>query len=179
MVGTQDLFFASRIVGGSARVLDEAAPAGSAAVTLLAFRGVPVSNGVTAIAMAAIWGLGRFVFHHVPQCIPTTPVEPLPGQNLPMVRQGWGISPRSSTPESSALSARASKVLERGLAREDLIPVEERALWAWRSGTSRAFVSTRRAARFCWNSEIRTGRARVWASRAVRLFSSSVARPAS
>jgi len=78
VVGTQDLFFASRIVGGSARVLDEAAPAGSAAVTLLAFRGVPVSNGVTAIAMAAIRGLGRFVFHHVPQCIPTTPVEPLP-----------------------------------------------------------------------------------------------------
>jgi hypothetical protein len=35
VVGTQDLFFfASRIVGGSARILDEAAPAGSAAVAL-------------------------------------------------------------------------------------------------------------------------------------------------
>jgi hypothetical protein len=78
MVGAQDLFFTSRIVGGAARIPNEAAPAGSAAVTLLAFPGVPVSDGVVAIAMAAIGGLDRFVFQYVPQCILTTPVEPLP-----------------------------------------------------------------------------------------------------
>ena len=61
--------------GGSARILDEAAPAGSAAVTLLAFRGVSVSNGVASTAMAAIEGLGSFAFYHVPQCILTIPAE--------------------------------------------------------------------------------------------------------
>ncbi len=34
MVGAQDLFFASRIVGDGARISNEAAPPGSAAVTL-------------------------------------------------------------------------------------------------------------------------------------------------
>jgi len=82
MVGAQDLFFASRIVGGGARISNEAAPAGSAAVTLFAFPGVPVPNGVACMAMAAIWGLDRFVFHHASQFILTTPVEPLP-INLP------------------------------------------------------------------------------------------------
>src|SRR3954451_12043981 len=78
MVGAQGLFFASRIVGGGARISNEAAPAGSAAVTLFAFPGVPVPNGVACMAMAAIWGLDRFVFHHASQFILTTPVEPLP-----------------------------------------------------------------------------------------------------
>ncbi|CAA9452993.1 MAG: Iron(III) dicitrate transport system, periplasmic iron-binding protein FecB, partial [uncultured Rubrobacteraceae bacterium] len=78
MVGTQDLFFTSRVVGGSARILDEAAPANSTAVTLLTFGGVPVSDGDATVAMAAIRDVGHFVFHYVPQCILTTPVEPLP-----------------------------------------------------------------------------------------------------
>src|SRR3954467_10277455 len=82
MVGAQDLFFASRIVGGGARISNEAAPAGSAAVTLFAFPGVPVPNGVACMAMAAIWGLDRFVFHHASQFILTTPVEPLPPGEL-------------------------------------------------------------------------------------------------
>jgi hypothetical protein len=78
MVGAKNLFFTRRIVGGSARIPNEATPAGSAAVTLLSLPGVSVPDGVAASAMAAIRGLDRFVFHHVPQCIPATPVEPLP-----------------------------------------------------------------------------------------------------
>ena len=77
MVAVQDLFFASRIVGG-ARTSDETAPAGSAAVRLFGFPGVPVPNGGAATAMAALWGFDRFVFHHVLQCILATPVELLP-----------------------------------------------------------------------------------------------------
>ena len=68
MVGAQDLFLTGRVVGDTAGVVDEGTSTGSAAVTLLAFSGVPVSNGVSAGAMAALEGWDCFVFHHAPQC---------------------------------------------------------------------------------------------------------------
>lgn len=78
MVGTQDLFLAGGLVGCTARVLDEGTSAGAAAVTLLAFPGVSMSNDSGATTMAAIGDLSYFVFHHGRQDKLTTPTEPLP-----------------------------------------------------------------------------------------------------
>ncbi len=54
MVGSKDLFFASRIVSGTARILDEATSAIPTAPALLALGGISVSYGVGAGAMAAV-----------------------------------------------------------------------------------------------------------------------------
>ena len=64
MVGAQDLFLASRIVGCTGGVLDKGTIAGAATIALLTFSGVSMSNDVDATAVAAIGDLSYFVFHH-------------------------------------------------------------------------------------------------------------------
>ena len=74
VVGPEDLFFASGIVSGGARVLDEATPAIVAAIALLALGGISVSYGVGAGAMAAVSGSR---IHALYDSSPTV-IEPLP-----------------------------------------------------------------------------------------------------
>ena len=78
MVGAQDLFLALRIIGGAARVFYKGTIASAATITLLAFSGISVSDGIGATAVAAIGNLGYFVFYHGPQGTLTTSIEPLP-----------------------------------------------------------------------------------------------------
>lgn len=63
VVGSEDLLLTSRIVSRALGILDEAASAGSAAVTLLAFGGVPMPDGTAAVTMSATESIGYYVFH--------------------------------------------------------------------------------------------------------------------
>ena len=90
MVGAQDLFLASRIVGGTAGVLDEGMTAGAAAVTLLTFLGVSMADGAVAIAMVATGGLRHRIVCHAFYCIPTTSIEPLPSSER-LGRYRWVV----------------------------------------------------------------------------------------
>ena len=74
MVSPKDLLFASGIVSGSARVLNEATPAIATAVALLAPGGIAVSYGAGADAMAAVSGLCIHALYD----ISTTAIDPLP-----------------------------------------------------------------------------------------------------
>src|SRR3954451_13649863 len=65
VVSAQDLFFAGRIVGGSAGVSHEGTSAGAAAITLLAFPGVSMADSAGAIAMVATGGLCHRIVCHV------------------------------------------------------------------------------------------------------------------
>jgi hypothetical protein len=65
VVGSEDLLLTSRTVSCALGILDEAASAGSAAVTLLAFGGVSMPDGTAAVTMSATGSIGYFVFHHV------------------------------------------------------------------------------------------------------------------
>jgi hypothetical protein len=74
VVGPKDLFFASGIVSGGVRVLDEATPAIVAAIALLALGGISVSYDVSGGAMAAVSGSCIHALYDSS----TTVVEPLP-----------------------------------------------------------------------------------------------------
>jgi len=74
MVSPKDLLFASGIVSGSARVLNEATPAIVAAIALLTLGGISVSYGIGGGAMAAVSGLCIHALYD----ISTTASDPLP-----------------------------------------------------------------------------------------------------
>ena len=65
VVGSEDLLLTSRIVSRALGILDEAAPAGSAAVTLLAFGGVSMPDATAAVTMWATGSISYYVFHEV------------------------------------------------------------------------------------------------------------------
>ncbi len=80
MVSPKDLLFASGIVSGSARVLNEATPAIVAAIALLTLGGISVSYGIGGGAMAAVSGLCIHALYD----ISTTASDPLPNYVLQM-----------------------------------------------------------------------------------------------
>ena len=81
MVSPKDLLFASGIVSGSARVLNEATPAIVAAIALLTLGGISVSYGIGGGAMAAVSGLCIHALYD----ISTTASDPLPIINVGLI----------------------------------------------------------------------------------------------